>query len=73
MPEILQLRTVLALLRAHVAELRRQGAEDGYTTETLNITAFLVAAGGVAGGLIVRRREPGAWPTATVARSATSG
>jgi hypothetical protein len=54
MPEILQLRTVLALLRAHVAELRRcQGAEDGYTTETLIITALLVAAAVVAGGIIV--------------------
>jgi hypothetical protein len=53
MPEILQLRMVLALLRAQVAELRRQGAEDGYTTETLIITALLVAAAVVAGGIIV--------------------
>jgi hypothetical protein len=44
---------VLALLRAQVAELRRQGAEDGYTTETLIITALLVAAAVVAGGIIV--------------------
>ena len=53
MPKILQLRMVLALLRAQVAELRRQGAEDGYTTETLIITALLVAAAVVAGGIIV--------------------
>jgi hypothetical protein len=53
MPEILQLRMVLAVLRAQVAELRRQGAEDGYTTETLIITALLVAAAVVAGGIIV--------------------
>ena len=53
MPEILQLRTVLAVLRAHAAELRRQGSEDGYTTETLIITALLVAAAVVAGGIIV--------------------
>ncbi|HEV8163156.1 MAG TPA: hypothetical protein VGR74_01675 [Actinomycetota bacterium] len=53
MPEILQLRMVLALLRAQVADLRRQGAEDGYTTETLIITALLVAAAVVAGGIIV--------------------
>ena len=53
MPEILQLRMVLALLRAHVADLRCQGAEDGYTTETLIITALLVAAAVVAGGIIV--------------------
>jgi hypothetical protein len=53
MPEILQLRMVLAVLRAHVAELRRQGPEDGYTTETLIITALLVAAAVVAGGIIV--------------------
>ena len=53
MPEILQLWTVLAVLRAQVAELRRQGAEDGYTTETLIITALLVAAAVVAGGVIV--------------------
>ena len=53
MPEILQLRTVLALLRAHATELRRQGGEDGYTTETLIITALLVAAAVVAGGIIV--------------------
>jgi hypothetical protein len=53
MPEILQLRMVLAVLRAHVTELRRQGAEDGYTTETLIITALLVAAAVVAGGIIV--------------------
>lgn len=53
MPEILQLSIVLALLRAQVAELRRQGAEDGYTTETLIITALLVAAAVVAGGIIV--------------------
>jgi hypothetical protein len=53
MPEILQLRMVLALLRAHVAEFRRQGSEDGYTTETLIITALLVAAAVVAGGIIV--------------------
>jgi hypothetical protein len=44
---------VLAVLRAQVAELRRQGAEDGYTTETLIITALLVAAAVVAGGIIV--------------------
>ena len=54
MPEILQLRTVLAFLRAHVTELRRRlGSEDGYTTETLIITALLVAAAVVAGGIIV--------------------
>ena len=53
MPEILQLRTVLAVLQAQVAELRRQGSEDGYTTETLIITALLVAAAVVAGGIIV--------------------
>jgi hypothetical protein len=53
MPEILQLRMVLAVLRAQVADLRRQGAEDGYTTETLIITALLVAAAVVAGGIIV--------------------
>jgi hypothetical protein len=53
MPDILQLRMVLAVLRAQLAELRRQGAEDGYTTETLIITALLVAAAVVAGGIIV--------------------
>jgi hypothetical protein len=53
MPEIFHLRMVLALLRAHVAELCRQGGEDGYTTETLVITALLVAAAVVAGGIIV--------------------
>jgi hypothetical protein len=53
MPEILQFRMVLAVLRAQVADLRRQGAEDGYTTETLIITALLVAAAVVAGGIIV--------------------
>jgi hypothetical protein len=52
-PEILQLRMVLAALRAHATELRRQGGEDGYTTETLIITALLVAAAVVAGGILV--------------------
>jgi hypothetical protein len=53
MPEILQLRMAVARLRAHVGQLRRQGGEDGYTTETLIITALLVAAAVVAGGILV--------------------
>jgi hypothetical protein len=57
MPEIQYLRTILAFLRAHVAELRRQGrhAEDGYSTETIIVIALLAAMALVVVGVIVSR------------------
>lgn len=54
MPELLYLKTVVALLRAHVSELRRNG-EDGYTTETLVITAALALAAVAALTIIVAK------------------
>jgi hypothetical protein len=54
MPELLYLKVVLTLLRAHVAELR-QHSEDGYTTETLIITAALALAAAAAVVVIVAK------------------
>jgi hypothetical protein len=56
MPELQYLPTILAFLRAHVAELRRQGRdEDGYSTETIIVIALLAAAALFAVGVIVRK------------------
>jgi hypothetical protein len=52
MLEHFHLNAVLALLRAHLAQLRRQ---DGYTTETVIVTALLITAALAAGVIIVAK------------------
>jgi hypothetical protein len=46
------LNAVLALLRAQLAKLQRQ---DGYTTETVIVTALLIGAAVAAGVIIVAK------------------
>lgn len=55
MPEVTYLQTVVALLRAHLAQLRRQDPEAGYSTETIIVIALLAAAALFAVGLIVQK------------------
>ena len=43
LPELLVLKAVATLLRVRAAELRKRPSDAGYTTETVVVTALLIA------------------------------
>jgi hypothetical protein len=56
MPEILHLRALLALLRGHLAELRRQDPMAGsFSVETAIIAGLLALAAAALAGVIIAK------------------